>query len=277
MHKFSLISQNSMASFIFTLIFVKQNSQKINALYCFQIVSGEKISSKLGNLNRLISNSSIKFALYKLAETHVFINLLNILKTITNLKYSSIKDIANAHNIPYFQFQDVNDKNFIAHINNQKGNQFAVFTTGQIVRKSTLKEFKNYPINCHGSLLPEMRGPAQYIWYHVQNYEYYGITFNNLQYELDSGDILYQNKFKIPKNISCFYLHYLIAQKWGTEFKNLNNSLHFPPDSIKQTNLNSSTVSLPDTNAFRQLKTRNIKVIKLSDFSKIISDIRKLN
>jgi len=122
-----------------------------------------------------------------------------------------------------------------------------------------------------------MRGPAQYIWYHLKNYEYYGITFNNLQYELDSGDILYQNKFKIPKNISCFYLHYLIAQKWGTEFKNLNNSLKFPPDSIKQTNLNSSTVSLPDADAFKQLKTRNIKVIKLSDFSKIISDIRKLN
>ena len=276
MYKFALVSQNSMASFVFTLIVAARSHKKLSAIYCFEIVTGDESISRLKRINKLLKNSSLKFGLYKFFETYIFMIFLKIFKFFKLIKFSTIEDIANYYDVPFFKFKDVNDKEFIDNINGLTSNHFSVFTSGQIVKNSTLKQFNNYPINCHGSFLPELRGPAQYIWYPVKDYKYYGITFNNLKYEIDSGDILYQKRFETPENISSFYLHYLIAEKWGIEFNKLIQIIEFPPKVMKQKKEDITLVSLPDAEAFKILKSKNQKIIKISDALNILSNLKPI-
>lgn len=264
-----------MASYVFTLIFVNSYYDKISSIFILDIISGENIFSKFKRLQRLIHNSSIQFAFYKLFETQIFMFTLKLFKLFKKIQYSKIEDIAKSYNLPVYKFKDVNDPEFIKQINSLKDTNFSVFTTGQILKKTTLEKFKSYPINCHGSYLPEFRGAAQYIWYQVYNYEEFGITFHNLTHEIDAGDILYQNIFPIPKNISCFYLHYLIAKKWGYEFGELIQDLSFPPNVKTQENSETSYLPLPNSETFKNLKLQSKKIIKKRDLKKISHDLKQ--
>ena len=275
MNKVTLISQNSMASYVFTMIFVNKHHDKISSIFIIDLISGESISSKIKNLRRLIKNSSIQFAFYKFFETQFYMFVLKLFKFLKKIQYSKIEDIAKSNNLPVYKFKDINDPEFIKQINSTNDCNFSIFTTGQILKKSTLDNLKSYPINCHGSYLPKFRGAAQYIWYHVYTYKEFGITFHNLTHEIDAGDILYQKNFQIPENISCFYLHYLIAKNWGLEFDLFINDLNFPPNTETQDHSQSSNLSLPNSEAFKKLKLQNKKIIKISDLKKISYDLKQ--
>ena len=69
-----------MASYVFTLIFVNSYYDKISSIFILDIISGENIFSKFKRLQRLINNSSIQFAFYKLFETQIFMFTLKLFK-----------------------------------------------------------------------------------------------------------------------------------------------------------------------------------------------------
>ena len=69
------------------------------------------------------------------------------------------------------------------------------------------------------------------------------------------------------KNISCFYLHYLI-KKWGYEFGELIQDLSFPPNVKTQENSETSNLPLPNSETFKNLKLQSKKIIKKRDLKK---------
>lgn len=62
-------------------------------------------------------------------------------------------------------------------------------------------------INLHGSLLPQYRGAAPINWAIINGEEETGVTTFKLQHEIDTGNILLQEKIKIKENDTAGTLH----------------------------------------------------------------------
>ncbi|MBS1621513.1 MAG: methionyl-tRNA formyltransferase [Bacteroidetes bacterium] len=62
-------------------------------------------------------------------------------------------------------------------------------------------------INVHASLLPQYRGAAPINWAIINGEKETGITTFKLQHEIDTGDILLQEKIEIDKNETAGELH----------------------------------------------------------------------
>lgn len=62
-------------------------------------------------------------------------------------------------------------------------------------------------INLHGSLLPNYRGAAPINWAIINGEKYTGVTTFRLKHEIDTGDILLQEKIPIGENETAGELH----------------------------------------------------------------------
>lgn len=62
-------------------------------------------------------------------------------------------------------------------------------------------------LNLHGSLLPKYRGAAPINWAIIRGEKETGVTTFLLQHEIDTGDILYQEKIPIGPNDTAGELH----------------------------------------------------------------------
>jgi len=62
-------------------------------------------------------------------------------------------------------------------------------------------------LNLHGSLLPQYRGAAPINWAIINGEAYTGVTTFKLKHEIDTGDILLNEKITIEKNETAGTLH----------------------------------------------------------------------
>ena len=62
-------------------------------------------------------------------------------------------------------------------------------------------------INVHGSLLPQYRGAAPINWAIINGEQFTGVTTFRLKHEIDTGDILLQEKIEIGENETAGELH----------------------------------------------------------------------
>ena len=62
-------------------------------------------------------------------------------------------------------------------------------------------------INVHGSLLPQYRGAAPINWAIINGEKETGVTTFKLKHEIDTGDILLQEKIPIGENETAGELH----------------------------------------------------------------------
>src|SRR5882672_6466593 len=62
-------------------------------------------------------------------------------------------------------------------------------------------------INLHGSLLPQYRGAAPINWAVINGEKETGVTTFKLKHEIDTGDILLQEKFPIGENDTAGDVH----------------------------------------------------------------------
>ena len=62
-------------------------------------------------------------------------------------------------------------------------------------------------VNLHGSLLPQYRGAAPINWAVINGEKETGVTTFKLKHEIDTGDILLQEKFSIAENETAGEVH----------------------------------------------------------------------
>ncbi len=67
-------------------------------------------------------------------------------------------------------------------------------------------------INLHGSLLPQYRGAAPINWAVINGEQETGVTTFKLKHEIDTGDILVQEKILISENDTAGQLHDLMKE-----------------------------------------------------------------
>ena len=72
----------------------------------------------------------------------------------------------------------------------------------KILKKKHIDKAKKIFVNLHMAPLPEYRGCNQFSFAIINNDEIFGTTIHRLEEGIDSGDILFEKRFKIPN--SCW-------------------------------------------------------------------------
>ncbi|MDE3182371.1 MAG: methionyl-tRNA formyltransferase [Bacteroidota bacterium] len=122
------------------------------------------------------------------------------------LSESAVKKYALEKKIRILQPEKLKDPDFIKELQSLKADVQVV------VAFRMLPELVwNMPplgtINLHGSLLPQYRGAAPINWAIINGEKETGVTTFKLQHEIDTGDILLQEKIEIAEDETAGSLH----------------------------------------------------------------------
>lgn len=106
----------------------------------------------------------------------------------------------------------------------------------KILNKFHINKAKELAINLHMAPLPEYRGSNQFSLAIIENKKIFGITIHKIDEGIDTGDILFEDRFKIPKNIWVEELYDLAYKKsiklFRSSIKDIIN-LNFNPKPQK--------------------------------------------
>lgn len=103
-----------------------------------------------------------------------------------------IKECAIKHGIPVFQPVKIKKEEAISELKTYEADIFVVAAFGQILSKEILDMPKYGCINIHASLLPKYRGAAPIQWSIIDGEKETGVTIQQMDVGVDTGDILSQ-------------------------------------------------------------------------------------
>jgi len=119
----------------------------------------------------------------------------NLISGIKKKKYQSkFSEILETHNTSIEFVDDVNAKIFIEGISQDS----IAICTGfpQIFDKALISKFEEV-YNLHQSLLPFYKGPVPCYWVIKNKERWTGFTIHKMTTQIDSGEILYQEKLEV--------------------------------------------------------------------------------
>ena len=111
-----------------------------------------------------------------------------------------VKRLAIEHGIEVLQPEKTSEDSFCELIKKKGPDLIIVIAFGQILKKNFLTIPKWGAINIHASLLPNYRGAAPIQWAILNNESKTGLTIMRIEEGLDTGPILFQTEFSIPKD-----------------------------------------------------------------------------
>ncbi len=127
------------------------------------------------------------------------------------LQSSAVKIYAESKQIPVLQPQKLKDADFINVLTSYKADLFVV-----VAFRMLPEMVWNMPtlgtINVHASLLPQYRGAAPINWAIINGEPETGVTTFKLQHEIDTGNILLQQKVLIVPEDNAGTLHDKLMQ-----------------------------------------------------------------
>lgn len=122
------------------------------------------------------------------------------------LQESPVKKFAVRHHIKVLQPEKLQNPAFLSELKSLNADLQIV-----VAFRMLPEVVWNMPplgtINVHASLLPQYRGAAPINWAIINGEKETGITTFKLQHEIDTGDILLQEKIEIDKNETAGELH----------------------------------------------------------------------
>ncbi len=122
------------------------------------------------------------------------------------LSESAVKKYALEKNLKILQPAKLKDPGFIKELEALKADVQVV-----VAFRMLPEAVWNMPplgtINLHGSLLPQYRGAAPINWAIINGEKETGVTTFKLKHEIDTGDILLQQKIKIEEDETAGSLH----------------------------------------------------------------------
>jgi len=272
MNKIIIFTQNTMASTVATRQIVLKNHDCILAIVLARQLRGESFLDQLKLVAKLIKKSSLQFAIYKIIESYLYSVLLFFHTLLKSKKYKngsaiSISNLAKRYNIAIIKTNDISNDDFLQTINKLNPN-YIFCIVGQVLKKNVFEILGNKLLNAHGSYLPEYRGPAQYFWYLLNNHKQFGITLHFMNAGLDTGNIIFQQKFDFAHQISAYRLHYMIAKQFGSMFNTfieLYGEKNEIP-TIEQNNEKATQTHLPTKKDIKRFNASGNRLIRVSDF-----------
>ena len=186
------------------------------------------------------------------------------------IKNSPVKDYAIKNNISFYQPKNLKNLDFIEVIKDLNPD-FIIVVAFRMIPESIWKIPKFGTINLHASLLPNYRGSAPINWVLINNENQTGITSFFIDKNIDTGDILFQQKIKIDERINAGDLHdklqYLAAEV--TE-KTIDGILKNKLKPVKQ-------VTISNLKTAYKFDKKNIQIDWNNDALSIYNKIRGLD
>jgi len=119
---------------------------------------------------------------------------------------SAVKKYAVKHGLKILQPERLKNEEFLSELKSLKADLQAV-----VAFRMLPEQVWNMPpkgtINVHASLLPQYRGAAPINWAIINGEKETGVTTFKLQHEIDTGNILLQEKIEIGENETAGELH----------------------------------------------------------------------
>ncbi|MBE5887688.1 MAG: methionyl-tRNA formyltransferase [Lachnospiraceae bacterium] len=116
------------------------------------------------------------------------------------LQFTPVKECALAHNIEVFQPTRIRLEENVEHLRKYDADIIVVAAFGQILPKSILEMKKYGCINVHASILPKYRGAAPIQWAVINGDEVTGVTIQQMDVGVDTGDIILIKELAIAKD-----------------------------------------------------------------------------
>lgn len=118
-----------------------------------------------------------------------------------------VKLCAEKFNIPVFQLKSMRDGEALSIINSLSADLIVVVAFGKILPAEILNSVKYGCINIHASLLPKFRGAAPIQWSILNGETETGVTSQQMDIGIDTGDILIKKSIQIPDDMTAGELH----------------------------------------------------------------------
>ncbi len=105
-------------------------------------------------------------------------------------QFPPVKECAVKHGIPVFQSVKIKAPEAVEELKKFEADIFVVAAFGQILSKEILDMPKFGCVNIHASLLPKYRGAAPINWCIINGEKETGVTIQQMNEGIDTGDIL---------------------------------------------------------------------------------------
>jgi len=128
------------------------------------------------------------------------------------LQTSPVKDVAVEAGIPVFQPVKIRLAEEVAELKKYEADVYIVAAFGQILSQEILDIPRYGCLNIHASLLPKYRGAAPIQYVIVDGEEKTGITIQQMNAGIDTGDILYTVETPISEDETFETLHDRLAE-----------------------------------------------------------------
>ncbi len=177
------------------------------------------LKNHLDSTEGLVNFSNMKKKIVIFGCQKLAIDIINFLKTkcdivlvityeLPNDKiygYDSVQATCQKLKIPLIY--DTLNENIFNQI--QKINPDIIFSIyyRKILPSYFTRFFRGKIWNFHPSFLPKYRGPVPTAWAMLNNESTSGLTIHEITSKVDGGDIIFQKKIKIPKNMTGFEFH----------------------------------------------------------------------
>lgn len=122
------------------------------------------------------------------------------------IQQSAIKKYAVEHNLNLLQPEKLKDENFIAELKSLKADVQLVVAF-RMLPEVVWHMPKMGTYNLHASLLPKYRGAAPINWAIINGEKESGVTTFKLKHQIDTGNILFQEKVNIEPTTTAGELH----------------------------------------------------------------------
>jgi methionyl-tRNA formyltransferase len=122
------------------------------------------------------------------------------------LQQSAVKKYAVEQDIPVLQPEKLKNPEFIEELRAFKAD-LQIVVAFRMLPELVWNMPPMGTINLHGSLLPKYRGAAPINWAVINGEKETGVTTFKLKHEIDTGDILLQEKFPIEENDTAGTVH----------------------------------------------------------------------
>ena len=123
------------------------------------------------------------------------------------LIFPPVKECALRHNIPVFQPAKIKTPEAIAELKTYPAEIYVVAAFGQILSQEILDMPHYGCLNIHASLLPGYRGASPIQNVILNGEEKTGITIQQMNIGIDTGDMLYQKEIDIERTDTFETLH----------------------------------------------------------------------
>ncbi len=119
---------------------------------------------------------------------------------------SAVKKYAISKKIPVLQPKNLKNSAFVESLKKLKAD-IQVVVAFRMLPEIVWNMPKHGTINLHGSLLPKYRGAAPINWSLIAGDKETGVTSFKLKHEIDTGNIIHQQKIQIHANDNAGSLH----------------------------------------------------------------------